>query len=258
MARQRSRLEWLREGNRNTSFFHARASTRRRNNKIKGLRKVDGSMCEDPGGIRGMVYDLYSTLFTSEPTDTMDEVLEAIPTKVSEEMNEALCREYSNDEIRSALFQMGPTKAPGPDGFPALFYQKHWDLLEEDICAAVKEFLMGRDIPEGFCDSKREEAGELKGICNGRKGPSISHLLFADDIIFFTRGDDRSLNALKSALQTYCEGSGQKINLQKSSLFFGPHCEELVKERIKHYIGVQDDTMHATYLGMPTLVGRSP
>ena len=48
---------------------------------------------------------------------------------------------------------MYPTKAPGPAGFPAQFYQKHWDLLEEDICAAVKGFLMGHDIQEGFCDS---------------------------------------------------------------------------------------------------------
>jgi hypothetical protein len=64
---------------------------------------------------------------------SMDAIFDAIPTKVSAEMNEALNRDYTNDEIKKALFQMGPTKATGSDGFPALFYQNHWDLLEEDI-----------------------------------------------------------------------------------------------------------------------------
>jgi hypothetical protein len=35
---------------------------------------------------------------------------------------------------------------------------------------------------------KKEATGELKGIHNGRKGPPISHLLFADDSVFFTGG----------------------------------------------------------------------
>lgn len=69
------------------------------------------------------------------------------------EMNEELCKPYNNEEIGTAFFQMGPTKAPGPDGFPALFYQTHWNFLEEDICQAVRGFLEGRPIPEGFCDS---------------------------------------------------------------------------------------------------------
>lgn len=60
----------------------------------------------------------------SEPSVSIDAVLEAIPEKVTEEMNEALCREYTNDEIRTALFQMGPTKALGPDGFPTFFLSK--------------------------------------------------------------------------------------------------------------------------------------
>jgi hypothetical protein len=58
----------------------------------------------------------------------------------------------SDDKIRVALFQMGPTKAPGPDGFPALFYQTHWDFLKNDICAAVRGFLKGDILPEGLCD----------------------------------------------------------------------------------------------------------
>ena len=68
-------------------------------------------------------------------------------------MNKNLTKPYSDLEIKTALFQMGPTKAPGPGGFPALFYQTHWVFLKDDICSAVRGFLVGDGIPEGFCDS---------------------------------------------------------------------------------------------------------
>jgi hypothetical protein len=47
---------------------------------------------------------------------------------------------------------MGSTKARGPGGYPALFYQKHWDMLGDDICEAMMNFLERADIPEGLCD----------------------------------------------------------------------------------------------------------
>jgi hypothetical protein len=68
-------------------------------------------------------------------------------------MNESLCKEYIDEEIKATLFQMGPTKTLGPDGFPALFYQTHWEFLTIEICAAIWSFLEGGAIPEGFCDS---------------------------------------------------------------------------------------------------------
>jgi hypothetical protein len=60
---------------------------------------------------------------------------------------------------------------------------------------------------------------------NGRIGPPISHLLFADDNIFFARSNSTSVEALKATSSTYCEGSRQKINLEKSSVFFGNRCD---------------------------------
>jgi hypothetical protein len=68
-------------------------------------------------------------------------------------MNSDLIKPYSDDEIRTALFQMGPTKALEPDGFPALFYQTHWEFFKEEICTAVRGFLNGDFIPDGLCDS---------------------------------------------------------------------------------------------------------
>lgn len=154
MAKQRSRVERIREGDRNTAFFHAKASARKRTNKISSLQRVDGSKCESQGEIKGMVHQFYEHLFSSEPCDSIDAVLDAIPVKVMDEMNADLCKPYTDEEIEEvALFQMGPTKAPGPDGFPALFYQTHWDFFKKEIFDAVRSFLGGGDIPEGLCDS---------------------------------------------------------------------------------------------------------
>jgi hypothetical protein len=52
-------------------------------------------------------------------------------------MNDTLCKEYTDDEINTYLFQIGSIKALGPDGFPALFYQTHWEFLKDEVCAAV-------------------------------------------------------------------------------------------------------------------------
>ena len=153
MARQRSRVDWLQAGDRNTSFFHARASARRKTNRISYLLKDDGTRCEDREELKDMVREFYTNLFSTEHCNHTDIILEAIPRKIDQRTNEMLCKPYTDEEIREALFQMGPTKAPGPDGFPALFYQRHWDFLQADICSAVRSFIQGDDIPDGLCDT---------------------------------------------------------------------------------------------------------
>jgi hypothetical protein len=65
-------------------------------------------------------------------------------------MNEKLTAAFSDKEIETALFQMGPTKALGPDGLPALFFQRHWSLLKAHVCSAVRDFLNGGSFPPDF------------------------------------------------------------------------------------------------------------
>ena len=45
--------------------------------------------------------------------------------RVTQDMNDRLCKDFTEEEIGDALFQIGPLKAPGPDGFPARFFQRN-------------------------------------------------------------------------------------------------------------------------------------
>jgi hypothetical protein len=64
----------------------------------------------------------FKELFTRDPSLNSSRLIEMTTVKVSAEMNEELCRDFTDDEIGDALFQIGPLKAPGVDGFPARFY----------------------------------------------------------------------------------------------------------------------------------------
>lgn len=44
-----------------------------------------------------------------------------------------LSADYTSDEVRDALDQMHPTRAPGPDGMCALFFQKFWHVVGGDV-----------------------------------------------------------------------------------------------------------------------------
>ena len=71
MWRQRSRLEWLSQGDKNTNFFHLRASLRRKKNMIKALHNYVGAIVVDPDELKAMVNNFYQTLYTSKEVRRM-------------------------------------------------------------------------------------------------------------------------------------------------------------------------------------------
>jgi hypothetical protein len=138
--RQRSRVSWLKEGDRNTKFFHACASQRKKTNLITGLRDEQGVWQNEAATISNIAVDYFHNLFASSNPDCIREVVDQVDAIVTPQMNDDLLREFSSEEIHRALFQMSPSKAPGPDGMTDLFFQKFWHIIGEDVSFAILDF----------------------------------------------------------------------------------------------------------------------
>ncbi|XP_040369229.1 uncharacterized protein LOC112183841 [Rosa chinensis] len=302
--RQRSRVLWLKEGDLNSAFFHKKASNRRSCNKVG-----------------------------SDPT-ALAVVLEQIHPCIDNDMNSSLLAPYSYEEIKKALFQMHPSKSPGPDGI--LDFESNFThltlilkikelkiaayfrpialcnvvykiaskvlanrlkvILPSIISPLQSAFVPGRLIydntlvasevahfmhklrhqNEGFaqkwidtvlCSIRKVRysillhglssliphavsQGSLKGLKMSPQAPTIHHLLFAADNFIFGEASVVECSTFKSILNVYERASGQRINLEKSSVVFNRNVHPDTKANLASMEEpcVED---HGKYLGLP-------
>ena len=141
MWRQRSKIMWLKDGDKNTKFFHSKASQRLRRNYITRLHDANGNWCTHQQQINDTIVDCYIDLFTTSRSEHLEEVVDIIPKVVKAEMNADLTGDFIAMEVEVALKQMAPLKAPGRDGMPPLFYQNYWILLGNNVTQSVLHYL---------------------------------------------------------------------------------------------------------------------
>ena len=118
MWEQHARALFLKCSDRNTNYFHNKASHRYRRNQISGLRNNANVWCSEVSQIKEIVVEYYNSLFTSSNPSDMNEILDAIRPSVSAEMNIQLSKPFSREEVDTAIKEMDPIKAPGPDDMP--------------------------------------------------------------------------------------------------------------------------------------------
>ncbi|XP_028765313.1 uncharacterized protein LOC114723286 [Neltuma alba] len=139
---QRSRVNWLQSGDRNTKFFHTSTLQRRARNKVVKLRKGDGEWIEKEDEINTAFSQFYFELFASEDTRDMEEALQFVQKIVSEDENAMLTRHVTVEEIKGAVFQLNGSKAPGPDGYSGLFFHAAWGEVNQEVIKMVQDFFV--------------------------------------------------------------------------------------------------------------------
>ncbi|KAK3205424.1 hypothetical protein Dsin_019470 [Dipteronia sinensis] len=132
--KQRSMVNWLKGGNRNTKFYNWKASSRKQ-----------------------MVFC----------GSTVDQVIACLQPQLSQCACRFLDEAFTSEKILKAVFDMVPTKALGPDGLPALFYHKFWDIVWPKVIASLAYFNEGGSF----------QCVNDTLICLIPKGPSVQRII---------------------------------------------------------------------------------
>ena len=417
---QKSNEKWMYAGDRNTKFFQNSVKAVRAKNNIEKLLNDRGEEVFSEAAKGDVAIDFFSKLFKSSNPKPFDSWFQGMAPRVTDQMNWFLNKPVTAEEVKEAVFSINPSKAPGPDGMSALFFQKFWSVVKEQVVNDVQRFFISGVLPKewnythlclipkipdpklisdlrpislcsviykvvskiivarlkpwmnrlvgttqsafvserllsynitiahelvhslgssarigeeymvvktdmskaydrvewgylrallcalGFqinwvnrimtCVStvsysilindqphglvvpqrglrqgdplspflfvlcaeglshllmKAEEEGSITGMSFGDHGPSVKHLLFADDCLLVCKANEEQSDHLLRVLHRYGEVTGQVINPTKSSITFGKGITEEVKSNVRRKMGIEAEGGASKYLGLP-------
>lgn len=174
---QRSREQWISSGDRNTRYYHTATSVNKSFTRIDKLRTENGEWLTDEGTIRSYIRNYFSQLFSENRTSRPQCFIQGHFPRLTEEDWREVNRPFEPEEIKQALFEMDPCKAPGPDGFTAGFYQKAWPIVGNEILKFASDFFLTGTFPTDTNDTvitlipkvaSPESVRQLRpiGLCN--------------------------------------------------------------------------------------------
>ncbi|XP_057248270.1 uncharacterized protein LOC130590237 [Beta vulgaris subsp. vulgaris] len=144
---QQSRITWLKAGDKNTKFFHAIASNKRRKDMILSL-EVDGSKISKPDQIKKEARNYFKKIFQEEHENrpTLDNLQF---NRLSQNQANNLTAPFTKKEVDMAVASCASDKAPGPDGYNFRFVKNAWEIIKADIYNIVNDFWATSRLPTG-------------------------------------------------------------------------------------------------------------
>nr|GEY70475.1 RNA-directed DNA polymerase, eukaryota [Tanacetum cinerariifolium] len=147
---QKVKIKWAVEGDENYSFFHGIINKKRNCLNVRGVM-VDGVCVDNPNRVKREFFTHFSTRFCA-PEHKGASIQMDFSKKLSDEQIREIECDVTNDEIKRAVWDCRTDKASGPDGFTFGFFRRFWNLIQNDVYAAVRYFFTHTTISKG-CNS---------------------------------------------------------------------------------------------------------
>jgi len=146
--RLKSRAIWLKEGDRNTSFFHRFANARRERNTIWSIKDDLGNILSSQEEITREAVSFFHSHFKRREVLFEDVMwgIEMVPEMLDDAANEEFIKPISKEELLSAIKSIKKDKSLGPDGWPIEFFSHFFDLIKMDLLRMLEATRMSGSI----------------------------------------------------------------------------------------------------------------
>ncbi|XP_039011852.1 uncharacterized protein LOC120140934 [Hibiscus syriacus] len=154
LLKQKAKVHWIRDGDKNTKFFHSVVAFKNKRDTIRVLIDDNGNRLESFEAMSNEVISYFSKfLGTSDPS-----VKDIDPALFNNLLNFSMpvnapyyfVKEVLDEEIKNAIFCQGNDKAPRLDGFTPYFFKISWDIVGKEVIEAVKYFFNNAYIHPAF------------------------------------------------------------------------------------------------------------
>ncbi|KAK4397610.1 hypothetical protein Sango_1236500 [Sesamum angolense] len=218
---QNAKIHFLKMGNQDTKFFHDMVKMIAAKSSILAITKNNGSIITSAIVIGQEFITYFTSLLGTEVQNlsVSNDVFKWGP-KLPTEFALELCRAVTPLEVKQAIFHISDNEAPGPDGglewFPSrAFRRQERPSTRRPISPAL--FLLSMEYFSRLIKRKTSISDfNFHPKCEKLK---ITHLLFAIDLMLFSRGYLPYIHILIECLQEFRDIFGLAVNTSKSIIF---------------------------------------
>lgn len=138
--RQRSKVQWLKEGDANTAYFHNVVKSKVNKGRVDEVENMDGVRFMGAVVPEQFISYFQKILGTSNSVEVISTPSSLFLKKLSMSQAEFMIRPVDDKEIKAAIFDVDDRKAPSPDRFSARFFKKAWPVIGDEVCKVVQQF----------------------------------------------------------------------------------------------------------------------
>jgi hypothetical protein len=147
---QRAKKQWLKDGARNTSFFHRAIVKRKKRNTIASIKDENDVLQCMPDRISNTFVNYFRSIFASSHANNGRPLINSQPPSNMDGYTYSI---PDNKENFQTLKDMKRNASPGLDGFHVEFYLATWEWIGQDVVQLVRNFFQTCIMPSHINDT---------------------------------------------------------------------------------------------------------